>query len=134
MMPLFASVAFVAVTAGPSEVRDAPSPPASPKTKQVRLAVDYGDGVKKEFYAIPWRQEMTILDAMEFAQKHPRGIKFRMRGRTATAFLTTIDDVSNQGGGAANWTYRVNGQLGDRSFAVYQLGPEDAVVWRFGTE
>ena len=46
---------------------------AAAAVKTVTLTVDYGDGVEKKFKSIPWQEGMTILDAMEFAQKHPRG-------------------------------------------------------------
>ena len=96
----------------------------------VRLVVDYGDGVAKHFNALPFRDEMTVLDAMKAAQEHRRGIKFEHRGSGATAFLTQIDEVKNEGSGR-NWVYRVNDQLADRSFAVYRLKAGDTVLWKF---
>ncbi len=97
---------------------------------RVRVVVDYGDGVEKHFTAISWREGMTVLDAMQAAQEHPRGLKFKFRGSGATAFLTQIDDLENQGRGG-NWVYRVNGELAERSFGVYHLEAGDAVLWRF---
>jgi hypothetical protein len=96
----------------------------------VKLVVDYDDGVQKHFTQIPWRKEMTVLHVLEAAQKHPRGIQFKYRGRDATAFLTKIDDVENEGRGR-NWIYRVNGKLGVRSFAVHRLEAGETVLWRF---
>lgn len=114
--------------------RAAHAQPSSATAKQVTLTIDYGDGVEKRFKAIPWREGMTMLDAMKFAQKHPRGIKYRMVGRGKTAMLTSIDDLANRGGrgSKANWIYRVNGKLGTCSFAIRKLKPKDAVQWRFG--
>lgn len=96
----------------------------------VRVVIDYGDGVEKHFTTLAFRGEMTVLDAMKAAQEHPRGIKFQHRGSGATAFLTQIDDAKNEGAGR-NWVYRVNGELGDRSFALYELKAGDAVLWKF---
>jgi hypothetical protein len=96
----------------------------------VRLIVDYGDGVQKHFTALPWKAEMTVLDAMKAAQEHPRGVKLQYRGSGATAFLTQIDDVKNEGAGR-NWVYRVNDQLAERSFGVFPLKAGDTVLWKF---
>jgi hypothetical protein len=104
--------------------------PAQESAQAVRLIVDYGDGVQKHFTALPWRAEKTVLDAMKAAQEHPRGVKLQYRGSGATAFLTQIDDVKNEGSGR-NWVYRVNDQLADRSFAVFQLKAGDTVLWKF---
>jgi hypothetical protein len=99
----------------------------------VKLTVDYGDGCEKSFTRLAWTSSMTVLDAMRLAAKHPRGIEFRQRGKGATAILTQIDDLKNEGARQRNWIYRVNGKLGDRSFGVFQLQPEDTVLWRFET-
>jgi len=107
-------------------VRAADEPP-----KTVALVIDYADGVQKHFPQMRWKDGMTVLDLLEAAQKHPRGIRFEYRGRGATAFLLQIDDLKNEGRGR-NWVYRVNGKLADRSFAVQKLEARDRVVWEFG--
>ncbi len=96
----------------------------------VRVVIDYSDGVQKHFTAIPWREGMTVRDALLAAQEHRRGVKFQERGSGATAFLTQLDDLKNEGSGR-NWIYRVNGQIADRSFAVYRLEAGDTVLWKF---
>lgn len=96
----------------------------------VTLIVDYGDGVQKHITGIAWKEGMTVLDAMQHAAKHPRGVKFSYRGSAATAFLYKIDDLENEGRGR-NWIYRVNGKLADRGFAVCRLMPTDVVLWKF---
>ncbi|MCA9124009.1 MAG: DUF4430 domain-containing protein [Planctomycetaceae bacterium] len=96
----------------------------------VRLVIDYHDGVEKHFNAIAWKSGMTVMDAMQAAKKHPRGISFEHKGKGATVLLTKIDDVENEGRGR-NWLYRVNGDPGDRSIGIYELKPGDAVLWRF---
>lgn len=95
------------------------------------LTIDYGDGVQKLFNRIPWKAGMTVLDVMNLASKHRRGIRFKYRGSGSTAFLTQLDDLANQGR-ERNWIYRVNGKLGDRSFAIFKLQAKDSVLWRFG--
>ena len=99
----------------------------------VVMAVDYGDGVEKRFTGLPWTKGMTILDALKAAQKHQRGIKYHFRGSKSTALLLRIDDLKNEGGRGKNWIYRVNGKLGNRSFATRTLEPDDTVLWKFGS-
>ena len=97
----------------------------------VQVVIDYGDGCEKHFKAIAWKEGMTVLDALEAAQKHPRGIKIVYRGKGATAFLTQIDELENEGSGR-NWIYRVNKELASKSFAVCALKAGDTVLWKFG--
>jgi hypothetical protein len=97
----------------------------------VRMVIDYDDGVEKHFARIPWHEGMTVMDALDYARKHARGIQFRHRGAGATAFLTRIDDLENEGRGR-NWIFHVNGEPGDRSFAISVLKPSDTVLWKFG--
>lgn len=98
-----------------------------------QLIVDYGDNSQKHFTELPWRDGLTVLEATKIAQKHPRGIQAKSRSSGSTAFLTQIDDVSNEGGDGRNWVFRVNGELGDRSCGVYKVNAGDTVLWRFQT-
>ncbi len=104
---------------------------ALPEKQLVHLVIDYGDGVQKHFTQLAWSDGITVLDLMNVAQKHPRGIRIKYRGQGATAFLTKIDDLENEGGDR-NWVYRVNDQFADKSFAVFTLKPGDTVLWKFG--
>lgn len=103
-----------------------------PPEKAVQLTIDYGDGVQKNFSALEWKEKQTVLDLMQLAEKHPRGIKFKHRGAGATALVTAIDDVASRAGGDS-WLYEVNGKLADRSCGVYEIQPGDKVLWKFGT-
>ena len=49
---------------------------------------------------------------------------------SATALLTKIDDLKNEGRGR-NWLYRVNDKLADRSFGVFELKKRDTILWKF---
>ena len=102
-----------------------------PAEASVKLTIDYGDGVQTVFTALKWREGMTVLDAMNDAKKHARGIKFQYRGKGQTAFLTQIADLKNEGRGR-NWIFRVNGKLGEASFGVARLKAGDAILWKFG--
>ena len=100
------------------------------QAKTIRVVIDYGDGSEKHFTAIEWKPEMTVYKATLAAQAHRRGIKFVSRGEGATAFLTKIDDVENEGRGR-NWLFHVNGKQADRGFGVFQLNSGDTVLWKF---
>jgi uncharacterized protein DUF4430 len=119
---------------GSGEKSAAASPTTQPAARTVQLVLDYGDGVQKRFAAIPWRENMTVLDVLMAAKAHPRGITFIYRGSGETAILTKLDDLENQGGiaDAKNWIFYVNDRLADKSFGAYVVQPGDAILWKFG--
>lgn len=85
---------------------------------------------------MPWKEDITVFDAMNLAQAKPHGIKFTYEGSTPDKyFLTQIDDVKNEGSGSGkrNWLYSVNGMLADKSFGIYKLKSADKVSWKFST-
>lgn len=108
---------------------------AEPQARTVRLIVDYGDGVQVHFTAIPWKPEMTALDAVQASMAHPRGLKFTIRGAGTTAFVTRIGDVANEGSGRENknWMFRLNDKLQDVGAGGQKLAEGDVVLWRFET-
>ncbi len=99
----------------------------------VRLVIDFGDGVQKQF-VLPWKQDMTVFDAMNLAQTNPHGIKFTYEGPTPDKYLLTqIDDVKNEGSGSGkrNWLHSVNAIPAQKSFGIYKLKATDKVSWKF---
>jgi hypothetical protein len=106
---------------------------SSADAKCVRLVIDYGDGVQKHYTRLPWRPKMTVLDALQLAHRHARGIRLEFRGKAATALVTQIDDLTNQGGRGRNWIYRVNNKPGNRSCGIHPLEAGDTVLWKFET-
>jgi Domain of unknown function (DUF4430) len=109
--------------------------PAGAQTATVRLVVDYGDGVVKTITDLPWSKGATVLDVMTAAKARPHGITFSATGSGASALLTQIDDVANQGGGAGkkNWQLWVNTNYADKGFGVYDVQVLDVIFWRFTT-
>lgn len=103
--------------------------PTAPKV--VQLTIDYGDGSQKVFTQLEWKEKQTVLDVLQAAEKHARGIKVKHRGSGAALFVTTIDEVANEGVGS-NWLYEVNGTPGDRSCAIFDVQAGDKVLWKFG--
>ena len=120
--------AFVLAAAGGEQ--------AQAQSATVRLVIDYGDGVSKTITGLPWAKGSTVLDVMNAAKDRPHGISFSYTGSGASAFLTRIDDVANEGGAAAkkNWQLWVNTSYAERSFGVYEVQPLDVVFWRFATQ
>jgi len=108
---------------------DLPTPIAKddPRPK-IALTIDYGNGRRTAFAAIEWHDGMTVADLMAAWTN----VAVKQKGSGESAFVTTIDGIENQGADGKNWIYSVNGQVGDRSFAVYKLKPEDHVLWTFG--
>jgi hypothetical protein len=131
-MPIARSVVSLLVVA---TVAAGQSPAAQPADKTVTLIIDFGGAAStKQFDDIPWRERMTVLDAMKAAHNRCPGVRFEYRGSGATAFLTKIDDVKNEGAGGRNWLFRVNDKLAERSFGVVQLKANDRVNWEFGKQ
>lgn len=113
------------------EQQATPGASAKKQTAVVTLTVDYGDGAQKRFPAIPWKAKMNVVNALDWAGKHPRGIKFTQRGRGALTMITQIDDLKNGGADDRNWVFRVNDKLGDRSSGIFELKAGDRVLWKF---
>jgi hypothetical protein len=99
----------------------------------VQLVIDYGDGVETHFTGLPWRDGMTVLDAMTAASKHSHGITFKQRGSGGGALITQIGDVANEGGGRENknWLFYVNDKQATASAGKTELGAGDVALWRF---
>lgn len=95
---------------------------------RVELSVNFGGGRRTNFAAIAWHDGMTAADLMNAWPN----VRITQKGTGESAFVTAIDDVENQGADGQNWTYSVNDQIADRSFAVYKLKADDRVLWTFG--
>jgi hypothetical protein len=103
---------------------------AAQKTPTVQLVVDYGDGVELRFKALPWKEGMTVLDALNLAQAHRHGITFATRGKGNSTLVTKIGDLANEGDGK-NWLYSVNDKRGEVSAGAQKVEPRDTILWNF---
>ncbi len=132
------TLAAVAVLVGcqpPKSISDGTDRPVgvNPTGEAVSLVIDFDDGQQRHF-RLAWREGMTVLDALESASQRQRGIAYTQRGSGEMAMITAIDALANEGGGQGrNWIFRVNGQLADKSCGVYEIRPEDVILWKFGT-
>jgi hypothetical protein len=100
---------------------------SDPRPK-VSLTIDYSGGRRTAFSAIEWHDGMTVADLMAAWTN----IEVKQQGSGEAAFVTAIENVENQGADGKNWIYSVNGQVADRSFAIYKLKDGDHVLWTFG--
>lgn len=105
--------------------------PTAESGQKVSLAVDFGGGKERTIDGLAWREGMTIDDLLAAASQSPGNIQVTSQGTGGSTFLSAIDGVANEGAGGRNWMYSVNGQRGDRSYAVFELRPGDHVLWTF---
>ena len=118
----------------PGPVGVAPAADGKPSGEKVSLEIDFGDEGERKAYAVAWREGLTVADALTAVRGRTNDaspVTFAVQGSGPSAFLTALGGVANEGAGGANWTYSVNGQRADRSFAVYELQPGDQVLWSF---
>jgi len=95
----------------------------------VVLSIDFGNGAKKEFAALPWQADMTVADLLEAAQNFQPSIQFTQIGTGERGFLNALDGLANEGAGGRNWLYQVDGQHAHVSFCLEKLEPGGHVLW-----
>ncbi len=109
----------------------APSPEQTAK-KAVTVHINGGEGHTHKIDDVPWRQGMTVLQALQLlAKRKQHAIQHESTGRGNTAFVTEIDGLKNQGSGGLNWTYRVNGKAKPVSCGACRVQPGDTIEWTF---
>lgn len=108
----------------------APRVRGAEKPESVRLTIDYGDGTQLCFKVLPWRDSMTVMDALTAASQHPRGPRISKRGRGRSTFVTAIDDLQNEGNGK-NWLFSVNGKTSKVGAGARQLDAGDEILWEY---
>jgi hypothetical protein len=99
----------------------------------VGLTVEWNSDERLPLFEVKWSDGMTVRDLMLDAQKAGK-LTFDESGEDDAAMLTAISGTKNEGGStdSYNWTFRVNGKMGDKSFAIYKLQKGDIVSWKFG--
>ena len=99
----------------------------------VGLTVEWNRDEQLPLFEVQWSPGMTVRDLMLDAQKAGK-LTFEESGEDDAAMLIAIGSTKNEGGStdSFNWTFRVNGTMGDKSFAIYELQKGDIVSWKFG--
>jgi hypothetical protein len=110
------------------------SPSAQPQGELVSLEIDFGNGAKRQFDALPWRAEMTVEDVMQAARDFRPGITYVQIGAAAGGFLTELEGLKNEGASGRNWRYEVAGTPGTMSFCLQKVAPGEQVRWWFAGE
>lgn len=107
------------------------SSPIDRQAESVSLAVDFGNGARRDFAALPWREGMTIEGLVKLAADFRPGVEYTQQGEGKLALLTSLDGVTNGTPADRFWLYEVNGEPGQVSFAVRELAAGDRVLWAF---
>ncbi|QDT70878.1 hypothetical protein I41_00310 [Lacipirellula limnantheis] len=113
---------------------DRPHVEWTPRTaagETVALEIDFGNGARREYAALPYRDGMTVGDALRLARDFGPGLAFASQGEGKMSFLTSLDGVANQGPGGRCWLYEIDGKPGDVSYEVQPLVAGQRVLWRF---
>jgi len=105
-----------------------------PTGQTVRLEIDFGNGAKKIFAAIPWQEQMTIADLMKSARQFQPGIVYSQVGEGEMGFLSSVEGVANEGADGRNWIYQVDDRHAHRSFCLEKVEPSSHVLWTFTDE
>ncbi len=109
-----------------------PTPP--PTGDVVRLEIDFGNGAKRQFDALPWQADMTVADVLSAAREFRPGISYVQVGEGAGGFLTQLDGLKNEGASGRNWRYEVAATAGTTSFCLRKVAAGELVSWRFAGE
>jgi hypothetical protein len=109
--------------------------PSDPSTGEVvKLEIDFGNGARRSFDSLPWKDEMTVEDVMLAARDFKPGISYSQIGEGAKGFLTELEGLKNEGFSGRNWQYDVAGSAGTRSFCLETVNAGDLVRWTFAAQ
>ena len=136
-LPVLLAIVLAAILLSQNRaIRDAVIGPAkeahneragSASAERVTLTIDFGDRGPRQAEVTSWSEGMTVGDLLN----RVRRLSVAQQGSGASAFVTQINGVTNEGAGGRNWIYSVNGKAADRSLGIYELRPNDHVLWTF---
>lgn len=107
------------------------TPAPRPEGQTVSLTIDFGNGARREFDALPWTEGLTLGKLMRQAARFRPSLTYSQKGEGEMAFLTSLEGVANAGAGGRYWFYAVNDARGEVSFEIQPLQPDDRVLWVF---
>lgn len=116
---------------GPTASASTWSPSATPQGETVALEIDFGNGAKRVFDALPSKPDMTVADVMQAATQFAPHITYSQLGEGAGGFLTELEGVKNEGANGRNWQYEVAGTPGTMSFCLARVTAGERVRWTF---
>ena len=99
----------------------------------VHLEIDFKSDRRNINVDVPCSEDSTVFTTLERAQ-NLGDVKFKATGQSdpASTFVNSIGGVENLAAKGDNWIYLVNGELGDKSSALYSVNPGEEVTWVFG--
>jgi hypothetical protein len=109
-------------------------PAVRPNGDTVGLEVDFGNGARRVFDALPYHADMTVADVMDEARQFQPAIRYTQMGEGAGGFLTDLEGLKNEGASGRNWQYEVAGKPGNKSFCLQTVMPGEVVRWTFAGE
>ena len=75
----------------------------------VALTIDYSNGAQKHFSSIPWKKDLTILEAIQASQGIPPGATIRFGSdRSGHVLGLVIDEMPHGDTGTSDWVVWVN--------------------------
>jgi hypothetical protein len=107
------------------------TPSPRPTGETVSLTIDFGNGARRVFDALPYAAGMTLGQLMQRARTFRPPVVYSATGKGKMSFLTSLEGVANEGAGGRSWLYSVDGRHGEVSFAVQSLAAGSAVLWEF---
>lgn len=121
-------------TSSPAPTKTIPQVAATeqpPAIIEVDVEIEFKNSTPPLTGKVTLEKDQTAFAALEnFARQ--KELKVDFKGQGETLFVMGIGEVVNQGADGINWTYRINGELGDRSSGIFSLKPGDKVLWIFG--
>ncbi len=97
----------------------------------VTVEIDFHGRRENKELQISCSPDSTVFSILQQAQQAGE-VKFAHSGAGETAFVRSIDGLENEQAAGDNWTYLVNGELGDRSCGEFPVKTGDRILWRFG--
>jgi hypothetical protein len=106
-------------------------PTARPTGETVALEIDFGNGARRVFAALPYQADMTVADVMDQACRFRPAISFTQVGQGARGLLIELEGLKNEVASGRNWQYEVAGTPGNKSFCLQTVAPGELVRWTF---
>lgn len=107
------------------------TPSARPTGDTVALEIDFGNGARRIYEALPYQAGMTVADVMNVARQFQPALRYAQVGEGAGGFLTELEGLKNEGASGRNWQYEVAGTPGNKSFCLQTVAAGEQVRWTF---
>ena len=96
----------------------------------MQLTVDFSDRSGDIATELDLPKGSTVLNALETASNRQL-LRIQFRGSGETAFVTSIDEIENEGAAGSNWVFYVNDELAKRGAGSFLLSNNDHLLWKF---